>query len=124
MKTILLIEDDLLLTRVYRRIFAKADGFALKVARDGAAGLATAKEIMPDLILLDIILPKIDGIEVLKRLKEDVKTRDIPVIMLTNLSEPIHVSDAITLGARGYLVKSNQTPDEVLQQVKNFLEVK
>ncbi|MDD5342577.1 MAG: response regulator [Patescibacteria group bacterium] len=124
MKTILLIEDDLSLTRMYQRIFDENSGFILKIAWDGEEGLRSAKTVMPDLVLLDIILPKIDGIEVLRRIKKDIKTMGIPVIMLTNLSDSVNVADAITLGARGYLVKANYTPDEILQQVRDFLNQK
>lgn len=123
MPKILLIEDDSLVTRMYQRLFTEDSGFQLIIAKDGQEGLKILKETAPDLILLDIIMPKIDGIEVLKRIKKDEETADIPVLMLTNLNEPTPVADAISLGARGYLVKSNYMPSEVMQQVKDILNI-
>lgn len=91
-------------------------------ALDGEAGLKLAKTKNPDLILLDLILPKIHGFEVLKILKEDKKTKNIPVIVLTNLEGIQDVEKAIKMGATTYLVKSNYSLEEVAEKVKSALK--
>ena len=80
-----------------------------------------AKNILPDFILLDIIMPKMDGFAVLKALKEDVKTKNIPVMLLTNLGQEEDIKRGEELGVVGYLVKANTTPSEVVEAVKNKL---
>ncbi len=91
-------------------------------ALDGEIGLRLAKTKKPDLILLDLVLPKAHGFEVLKRLKEDKETKDIPVIVLTNLEGIGDVDRAIELGATTYLVKANYSLEEVLEKIKKALE--
>jgi len=91
-------------------------------ALDGEVGLKLAKSGKPDLILLDLILPKIDGFEVLKKIKADPETKDIPVIVLTNLEESEDVQRAIDLGAKNYLVKANYSLREVVEKIKKALQ--
>ena len=91
-------------------------------ALDGEVGLKLAKSGKPDLILLDLILPKIDGFEVLKKIKPDPETKDIPVIVLTNLEESEDVQRAIDLGAKNYLVKANYSLREVVEKIKKALQ--
>ena len=81
-----------------------------------------AKSIKPDLILLDLILPKIHGFDVLKELKEDEKTKEIPIIVLTNLERVEDVEKALELGATTYLVKADYTLEEVIEKIKNALK--
>ncbi|HUD20607.1 MAG TPA: response regulator [Candidatus Saccharimonadales bacterium] len=117
-KTILLVEDEPLLLDLYKEAFEES-GFELEVAENGQEALKKAGDV-PDLILLDILLPGINGFEILKRLKARADTRDIPVIVLTNLGSEQTDKDrqlALSLGAVDYLVKSYHTPDELVSIV-------
>ena len=117
---ILLIEDEEMLANMYEVKF-KNEGFDLEKALDGAAGLEKAKANKPDFILLDIIMPKMDGFSVLKALKEDETTKDVPVMLLTNLGQEEDIQKGKELGSVGYLVKANITPAEVVAEVKKNL---
>ncbi|MFY9493240.1 MAG: response regulator [Minisyncoccia bacterium] len=118
---ILLVEDDPFLLDMYSTKF-KEVGFDVVVAQDGEMGLAKAKELMPDLVLLDIVLPKKDGFEVLKILKSDGQTAKIPVILLTNLGLDSDVKRGLELGAQSYIIKAHFTPTEVVAKVKEILK--
>ena len=91
-------------------------------ALDGEVGLRLAKEKKPDLILLDLILPRVHGFEVLKQLKTDPETKKIPIIVLTNLEGIGDVEKAIELGANTYLIKAQYSLEEVLEKIKKALE--
>jgi len=121
MKKILFIEDEFALQKTFRDVLEK-EGYQMISALDGESGLNLAKSQKPDLILLDLILPKKDGFEVLKELKKDESTKEIPVIVLTNLEDIESVEKAIELGANTYLVKAQYTLNEVIQKVKKALE--
>jgi DNA-binding response OmpR family regulator len=121
MKKILFIEDESALQKTFRDILEK-EGYQMISALDGESGLRLAKSEKPDLILLDLILPRKDGFEVLKELKSDESTKEIPVIVLTNLEDIESVERAIELGATTYLVKAQYTLEEVIQKVKKALE--
>jgi len=110
--TILLAEDDRILRKAGEATLKKR-GYTVIAAVDGEDALAKAREHRPDLILLDVIMPKLQGFEVLASLKDDAATRDIPVIMLSNLQDDADVRRALEGGALDYLVKSN-VPLEVL----------
>ncbi|MDO8649804.1 MAG: response regulator [Candidatus Berkelbacteria bacterium] len=121
-KKVLLVEDEPLLIDLYQERFSEED-FNLEIARDGNEALKKA-DLGADLILLDILLPGINGFEVLRRLKRNLDTRDIPVIVLTNLGSEQSDSDkqlAFSLGAVDYLVKSYHTPDEMVEIVNKRL---
>ena len=118
---ILLVEDDPFLLDMYSTKF-KEVGFDVSVAQDGEMGLSKAKELMPDLILLDIVLPKKDGFEVLKTLKSDCATAKIPVVLLTNLGLDSDVKRGLELGAQSYIIKAHFTPTEVVAKVKEILK--
>jgi DNA-binding response OmpR family regulator len=120
MKKILFIEDESALQKTFRDVLEK-EGYEMISALDGESGLRLAKSEKPDLILLDLILPRKDGFEVLKELKEDEATKEIPVIVLTNLEDIQSVEKAIELGATTYLVKAQYTLEEVIQKVKKAL---
>ncbi len=120
MKTILFIEDEPTLQKTVGQ-FLEKEGYQIKNALDGEIGLALAKEIKPDLILLDLILPKKDGFGVLEELKKDETTKDIPVIILTNLEGGADVEKALSLGATTYLVKANYELEEVVKKIKETL---
>lgn len=117
---ILLIEDEEMLANMYEVKF-KNEGFDIMKANDGAIGLELAKSENPDFILLDIIMPKMDGFSVLKALRENDVTKDKPVMLLTNLGQEEDVKRGNELGAVGYLVKANITPAEVVAKVKEKL---
>jgi len=117
---ILLIEDEEMLANMYEIKF-KNEGFDLEIALDGATGLEKAKANVPDFILLDIIMPKMDGFSVLKALKEDESTKHVPVMLLTNLGQEEDIQKGKELGSVGYLVKANITPAEVVEAVKKKL---
>ncbi|MFH1171730.1 MAG: response regulator [bacterium] len=118
---ILLIEDDQMISTMYQTKFTM-EGKTIDVAADGATGLEKARSMRPDVILLDIILPKLDGFTVLKELKADATTKKIPVILLTNLGQDGDVKKGKDLGADDYFIKSNHTPAEIVAKVKEILE--
>lgn len=122
-KKILIIEDDLFIRELYERTLAQS-GFEVVGAADGAEGLTLAKDKKPDLILLDIMLPKVHGIDVLKKLKAESQTKKIPVIILTNLGQENIVNQAFKIGAVSYLIKMHVSPYEIVNHVKNFLSKK
>ena len=119
-KTILFIEDESALQKTFGEIL-KQEGYEMISALDGEVGLRLAKDKKPDLILLDLILPRIHGFEVLKKLKEDKETKEIPIIVLTNLEGIGDVDKAIELGATTYLVKAQYTLEEVVEKIKKAL---
>jgi DNA-binding response OmpR family regulator len=121
MKKILFIEDESALQKTFGEVLTK-EGYEMISALDGKTGLRLAKEKKPDLILLDLILPRMHGFDVLKELKEDEKTKDIPIIILTNLENAEDIQKALELGARTYLVKANYTLEEVIRKVKETIE--
>jgi len=120
MKKILFVEDEVSLQKAISEVLTQ-EGFKVLNASDGEEGLKFAKAEDPDLILLDLILPKKDGFEVLKELKADEKMKDIPVIVLTNLEGVGDVEKALSLGAKTYLVKANYELDDVLKLVNEHL---
>ena len=121
MPKILFVEDEPTLQKELDEIFQQ-EGFKILSAFDGEEGLKLTREEMPDLILLDLILPKKDGFEVLKDLKADGKTKHIPVIVLTNLEGVDDVEKAIELGATTYLVKANYKLEDVVRKIKDILK--
>jgi len=117
---ILLAEDDAFLLSMYAEKF-RAEHFDVCIADNGLKVLKMAKKEKPDIILLDVMLPKMNGFEVLKSLKQDVETHHIPVILLTNLSQKDDINRAIKLGARDFLIKAHFMPNEVVNKVKEVL---
>ncbi|MFA6081024.1 MAG: response regulator [Patescibacteria group bacterium] len=122
MAKILLVDDDPLLIRMYQKKF-EVDGYQVSTLSDGERVQTEALFFKPDLILLDIMMPKVNGLEALKKIKSDEKTRNIPVILLTNLGgNQDDVDQGLELGAVSYLVKSNYTPKSVVEKVKEILQ--
>ena len=119
-KKILLIEDDSFLSEIYVAKFQES-GFEVVVAHDGAMGLAKIKEQAPDLILLDIVMPNMDGFEILNAVKKDPSIQHIPVVILSNLGEQENVQKGLELGAVAYIVKAHYTPTEVVATVNEIL---
>ncbi len=120
MKKILFIEDESALQKTFGEILNQ-EGYEMISALDGEIGLRLAKDKKPDLILLDLVLPKIHGFEVLKQLKTDKETKDIPVIVLTNLEGIGDVDKALGLGATTYLVKAQYGLEEIVEKIKKAL---
>ncbi|MFH0969466.1 MAG: response regulator [Patescibacteria group bacterium] len=120
-KTILLVEDDSFVSDIYQTKIS-AEGFDIVLAENGLEAMKKLEEKVPDLILLDIVMPYMDGIEVLKKIKAEEKLKKIPVILLTNLSEKEKIEEALEMGADDYLIKSHFTPSEVIEKVKMVLK--
>lgn len=118
---VLIVEDDSVLGSMYKIKF-ETNGFKVTVATNGADGLEAARKDKFDIILLDIIMPQLDGFSVLAELKADAKTKDVPVIMLTNLGTEEDKKKGKEMGAVDYVVKSSLTPTQVSDKVKEFLE--
>lgn len=124
-RKLILIEDELFVRELYERVL-RAE-FEVVSAEDGEAGWALIQKEMnsplkPSLILLDVMMPKLNGIQVLQKIRANGNTKDIPVIMLTNLGQTEVIKQAFDLGAQGYLMKVRLTPYEVLGHVKDFLQ--
>lgn len=119
-KKILFIEDESVLQKTIGEILTQ-EGYEVISALDGELGLKLAEEKTPDLILLDLILPKMNGFEVLKSIKSKDEIKDIPVIVLTNLEGMENIDKVISFGAKTYLVKTQYSLEEVLEKVKKAL---
>lgn len=120
MKKILFIEDESALQKTFGEILTQ-EGYEIIAALDGEIGLRLAKTEKPDLILLDLILPKIHGFDVLKQLKENAKTKEIPIIVLTNLEGIGDVEKALEMGATTYLIKTDYSIEEVVTKIRKVL---
>jgi len=120
-KTILLIEDDPFLIDIYTTKL-KESGFKVEVATNGEEGIIKAQETKPNLIVLDIVLPQIDGWEILKEIKANPNLKKIPVVILSNLGQKSEVEKGIKLGAVKYLIKAHFTPSEVIEEIKKVLK--
>ncbi|KKQ67554.1 MAG: hypothetical protein A3F95_03105 [Candidatus Nealsonbacteria bacterium RIFCSPLOWO2_12_FULL_39_31] len=123
MKKILFIEDESALQKAFGDILSES-GYEMKSAMDGETGLRLVGTEKPDLILLDITLPKLNGFEVLEKLKKNPETKKIPVIILTNLEKIEDVDKAIGLGAMTYLVKAQYKLEDVIEKIKNAIKEK
>ncbi|MDD2806902.1 MAG: response regulator [Patescibacteria group bacterium] len=118
---ILLVEDDTTLMDMYS-LKLKEEKFELMVASDGLMALEQVRNEKPQIILLDIMMPKMDGFAVLAELKNDATTKDIPVIMLSNLGQKIDIEKGKELGAVDYIVKASMTPTQVIEKIKSYLK--
>ena len=119
-KKILLVEDDPFISEMYTTKFDRA-GYDVETAMTGKEGLMKATEWGPDIILLDILIPEMDGFEVLSQVKKNPATSKIPVMMLTNLGQKEDIEKGAALGAAAYVVKAHFTPQEVVDKVKTLL---
>lgn len=118
-----LIEDEDFLRELYKREF-EAAGFSLDGFATGEDGLAALKQNQYDVVLLDIMLPGMNGLQVLKQIKQDETTKGIPVILLTNLGQDEVIKEGFTLGAEGYLIKAAYSTKQVVEEMKNILKGK
>ncbi|MFA6525259.1 MAG: response regulator [Patescibacteria group bacterium] len=120
---ILLIEDDKMLLEMYTAKFTR-EGFEIATAENGSDGLKVARDMKPDMILLDIIMPKLDGFATLKEIRKDENIKNVPVILLTNLGQDQDIQKGKDLGADDYFVKANHTPTEIVEKVQELLKKK
>lgn len=119
-KTILIVEDEMSMQRALKNKL-EGGGFSVMTADDGEKAVEAMRSGSPDLVLLDLIMPKLDGITVLRQMKADEKLRRVPVVILTNLSSGDKVAEAMQLGTFDFLVKANYSLDDVLRKVKERL---
>ena len=122
-KRLLIIEDDGVLRKALSD-YLVAEGFDVSCAEDGEVGVDMALSETPDLVLLDIVLPKKDGYQVLKEIKANAKTNLVPIVLLTNLGSINDVEKALELGATTYLVKSDYRLEEITTKIKEILHIK
>ena len=120
MASILIVEDDRFVSDLYQHEFEKS-GYDIKLAEDGEIALKVVKESKFDCILLDVMLPKLDGLEVLRRIKEDSATKNIPVMILSNLGQDEIIRQALQIGAKAYIVKSLYTPNQVVNEIRGLI---
>ncbi len=116
MKKILIIEDEEIIRNLLQRKLTE-EGYDVEIAEDGEIGMQKMRESKPDIILLDIIMPKMGGFEVLEEMKKDENIPDIPVIVISNSGQPVEVDRAQKLGANDWLVKTEFDPQEVIDKV-------
>ena len=121
MNKILIIEDDDFLRSLAVTKLEK-EGFTVSTAADGQSGLAAVSANMPDLVILDLMLPVMSGFDVLKSMKEDEKAKGIKVIVFSNLGEDHDIKTCMDMGANDYLVKANFTLDELVEKIKELLK--
>ncbi len=115
-KKVLIVEDDQLIQRMYQKIFT-FQHYTVVVANDGEEGVAKAQSEKPDVILMDVMMPKMNGMEALEKIKADAALKDIPVIMLSNLAGDGDMSTAMSKGALKYIIKSEHDPKEIVSIV-------
>lgn len=118
---VLLIEDEPEVLELYR-LKLTLDEYNVVTADNGKDGLKKAVDESPELIFLDIKMPEMDGFEVLKKLRSDTKTKNIPVVILSNFDEQDMIEKGLSLGANEYLIKSQFTPEEISSKIKNWIE--
>lgn len=122
MKKILLIEDDPLLTDIYATKLRES-GFETEVVERSEKALEVMRETKPDLVLLDIVLPRLDGWDILRQVQEEKDLRGTPIVILSNLGQKEEVEKGLALGAVKYLIKAHYTPGEVLEELKKIMGV-
>jgi len=117
---ILIIEDDRYISKMYQ-LKLSLDGFDVQVADNGRIGVDKVKEFKPDIILTDILMPELDGFEVIKQVKADEESKTTPILIMSNLGQEDHIQKGLELGALGYIVKSQYTPSKVVDKIKEIL---
>ncbi|KKQ77238.1 MAG: Two component transcriptional regulator, winged helix family [Parcubacteria group bacterium GW2011_GWC1_38_6] len=120
MKKVLLVEDDPFLVDIYKNKLEESH-YEVEAVGDGEKAIEKIKEIKPDVVLLDIILPSMDGWEILRIIRNNPDTKDLKVIMLSNLGQKEEVEKGVDLGATKYLIKAHFTPSEVVKEINELL---
>ena len=121
MPKILIVEDDPFLAEMYLTKLSQ-EKFEVELATDGKEALKKAEVVMPDVMLLDIVLPKMDGFEVIEKMKKNPALRNIKIVALTNLGQKEEVERGLELGVADYIVKAHFTPTEVINKVRQILK--
>ena len=122
MSKVILVEDDELFVKMYQKKFSR-EGIDLEVAFDGEEGFDKISESRPDVIILDLMMPKMGGVELLSKLREKAELKDIPVIVMTNLNTGSEeVNEATSLGVKETVLKTNVTPEEIVGIVRKYLK--
>jgi two-component system, OmpR family, alkaline phosphatase synthesis response regulator PhoP len=116
-KKIVVIEDEEIMINLLQKKLSQ-NGYEVSIARDGQEGLDLMRKIMPDLVLLDIIMPKMGGFEVMEEMRQDEKLKEIPVIIVSNSGQPVEIDKARESGAKDWLIKTEFDPQEVIDKVK------
>jgi CheY-like chemotaxis protein len=122
MKKILIVEDEKLILKAYKETLER-EGFSIFIARDGAEAIKMLKDLVPDMILLDLMMPKVNGFEVLKYIKNENRLKFVPVLILTNSGQGEDIEKGIALGATGYLVKSNYSMSEITEMIRHQMDI-
>jgi CheY-like chemotaxis protein len=117
-KKILLIEDEQLIIELLTKKLTE-EGYDVSVAKDGEEGMSAMQEEKPDLILLDVVMPKMGGLEVMEEMQKDPDLKRIPVIVVSNSGQPVELDRAKQLGAKDWLIKTEFDPQEVIDKVIN-----
>ena len=122
-KTVLIVEDDSFLSDMYQTKFS-VSGYNVLLAQNGTQCLELLRNntSAPDIALLDVVMPKMDGLELLELLKKDDRTKNIPIILLTNLGQDKDVKKGLEMGADMYLIKAHYTPSQVVEKVEEILK--
>lgn len=121
-KKILLVEDDVFMLEILSEKLKKS-GFDVSIAKDGEDCMKILESLRPDIILLDILMPKIDGFEVLRIMKTKNELSNIPIVVLSNLGQKEEIQRAMDLGARDYIVKANFTTREIVEKINSVLSL-
>ena len=119
-KKVLLVEDEEIMIDLLQKKLNR-EGYEVTVARDGLEGLEKMKEIEPDLVLLDIIMPRMGGFEVMEEMAKEEKLKDIPIIVISNSGQPVELDRAKKLGAKDWLIKTEFDPQEVIEKARKQL---
>ena len=121
MKKILLVEDDKFIIDIYTQKFQEA-GFSVEVAEDGEEALKKVKSTKPDLLILDIVLPNIDGWEIIKQVKKNPEFKDLKIVALTNLKQEEDMKKGKALGIAGYFIKAHFSPSQIVEEIKKIIK--
>lgn len=119
-KKVLFIEDDALIVKIYTARLTK-DGYEVYTADNGEDGIKVALEVKPDLVVLDVMMPKVDGFGVLEKLRADATLKTIPILLYSNLAQEEELKRALAMGATEFIVKANISPTELVEKIKKYL---
>jgi CheY-like chemotaxis protein len=117
---LLIVEDEETIAQMYADRF-KQNGFEVEIAHEGSEAVSKMAAVRPDVVLMDILMPGLSGTEAVEQAKADAATRNIPIIMLTNYPQSDDLQHALSLGAAGYIIKAEATPEQVVEKVQKIL---
>lgn len=116
-KKVLIVEDEQIILDLLQKKLIR-EGYETLVAKDGDEGLRVMRQNRPDIVLLDIIMPKVGGLEVMAEMQKDPELKKIPIIVISNSGQPVEIDKAQALGARDWLVKAEFNPQEVIEKIE------